>query len=64
MDKSEIAKVFEEIANLLELKGANPFRVRAYRNAARSLMNSDQSLKDLISKGALTELAGIGDDLA
>lgn len=64
MDKSEIAAVLEEIANLLELKGANPFRVRAYRNAARSLLNSDKNLKDLIAEGLLTELAGIGDDLA
>ena len=64
MDKNEIAAIFEEIANLLELKGANPFRIRAYRNAARSLLNSDKSLKDLIAEGALTDLAGIGDDLA
>lgn len=64
MDKNEVAAIFEEMANLLELKGANPFRVRAYRNAARSLLNSDKSLKDLIAEGALTDLAGIGDDLA
>ena len=64
MDKSEIAAIFEEIANLLELKGANPFRVRAYRNAARSLLNTDKNLKDLIAEGKLTDLAGIGDDLA
>jgi len=64
MDKSEIAAIFEEIAILLELQGANPFRVRAYRNAARSLLNSDKSLKELIQEGKLTELAGIGDDLA
>jgi DNA polymerase (family 10) len=64
MDKSEIATVFEEIASLLELQGANPFRVRAYRNAARSLMNSDKSVKELLAEGALTKLAGIGDDLA
>src|SRR5271170_4333970 len=64
MDKNEIAAILEEIANLLELKGANPFRVRAYRNAARSLLNSDKNLKDLIAEGLLTDLAGIGDDLA
>ena len=64
MDKQEIARIFEEIATLLELKGANPFRVRAYRNAARSLLNSDRSLNDLIKSGELAELSGIGDDLA
>jgi len=64
MDKSEIAAIFEEIATLLELKGANPFRVRAYRNAARSLLNSEKSLTQLIGEDSLTALPGIGDDLA
>jgi len=34
---AEIAAIFEEIANLLEIQGANPFRIRAYRNAARTI---------------------------
>ncbi|HSX37896.1 MAG TPA: DNA polymerase/3'-5' exonuclease PolX [Chlamydiales bacterium] len=64
MDKNEIAATFEEIATLLELKGANPFRIRAYRNAARSLLNSERELDDLIEKKTLTDLPGIGEDLA
>lgn len=64
MNKKEIAAVFEEIADLLELKNANPFRVRAYRNAARSLLNSDQDLEKMIEEETLTDLEGIGDDLA
>lgn len=64
MDKYEIAAVLEEIAVLLEFKRANPFRVRAYQNAARSLLNLDQNLHDVIEEEKLTELEGIGDDLA
>ncbi|TXT35380.1 MAG: DNA polymerase beta family protein, partial [Planctomycetota bacterium] len=37
MQNVEIARIFEELADLLELDGANPFRVRAYRNAARTV---------------------------
>lgn len=64
MDKKQIAQIFEEIAVLLELKGENPFRIRAYRNAARTLLNLDKDLEELIAKGTLTELEGIGEDLA
>ncbi|MBM3184024.1 MAG: DNA polymerase/3'-5' exonuclease PolX [Chlamydiae bacterium] len=64
MDKNEIAQILEEIATLLEIQDANPFRVRAYRNAARSLRNTERSLSDLIAKNALVELEGIGKDLA
>ena len=64
MDKKEIAAILEEIANLLEIKDENPFRVRAYRNAARTLLNSEESLKMLIQEEKLTDLEGIGEDLA
>lgn len=64
MDKKEIAAAFEEIADLLELKNENPFRIRAYRNAARSLLNSAQDLKQMIREGTLTDLEGVGKDLA
>lgn len=64
MDKHRIAEVFEEIAFLLEMKNANPFRVRAYRNAARALINTEKDLQSLIKEGALTKIEGIGEDLA
>ena len=64
MDKAQIASIFEEIAVLLELKGENPFRIRAYRNAARTLLNLDEPLDDLVEEDRLTELEGIGNDLA
>ncbi len=64
MDKKEIAAAFEEIADLLELKNENPFRIRAYRNAARSLLNTDRDLKQMIREGTLTDLESVGKDLA
>lgn len=64
MEKNEIAKIFEEIAYFLELKGENPFRARAYRNAARTLLHLDKDLMRLIKEERLTELEGVGEDLA
>ncbi len=62
---ADIAAVFEEIADLLEIENANPFRVRAYRNAARQLQGMGVPVADMLAKGEdLTELPGIGDDLA
>jgi DNA polymerase (family 10) len=61
----EIAHAFDEIADLLEIEEANPFRVRAYRNAARSLRVLGRELSDLVAAGEdLTQLPGIGRDLA
>jgi DNA polymerase (family X) len=62
---ADIAGVFEEIADLLEIENANPFRVRAYRNAARQVEGMGVPMTDMVAKGEdLTELPGIGDDLA
>jgi DNA polymerase (family 10) len=62
---ADIAAVFEEIADLLEIEGANPFRIRAYRNAARTLSELPQGVRVMLEKGDnLTRLPGIGDDLA
>ena len=64
MHNKEIADILEEMATLLELKGENPFRIRAYRNGARALLNIDEDLGAVIKKGKLTEYEGIGDHLA
>lgn len=62
---ADIAATFEEVADLLEIQGANPFRIRAYRNAARILSELPQEVSRLLEKGEdLTQLPGIGDDLA
>jgi DNA polymerase (family X) len=64
MDKKEIAEVFNEIGQLLELKGENPFRVRAYYNAARIVESLQEDLHRLVDENRLTEIKGIGNDLA
>ena len=65
MNNEQIADCFEEVADLLEFTGANPFRVRAYRNAARTIRGLPRSLHDCVVTGAdLTEIEGIGTDLA
>ncbi|MCS4503109.1 DNA polymerase/3'-5' exonuclease PolX [wastewater metagenome] len=62
---SEIATLFERYAELLEIQGANPFRVRAYRNAALTVRGLGTEVARMIADGTdLTELQGIGDDLA
>ena len=62
---ADIAKRFEEFADLLEIKGDNPFRIRAYRNAARVIEDLPHELAGMVEeKKDLTELPGIGKDLA
>lgn len=62
---SEIAEIFDHLADLLEIKGANPFRVRAYRNAANTIRGNGRSMTDMVDAGEnLSELPNIGEDLA
>ncbi len=63
MDKSDIADVLNEIATLLEIKGENPFKIRAYQNGARKLETLDEDLGKLVADGKLKEVAGFGDAL-
>lgn len=65
MNNAQIAAVFDEIADILEFQGANSFRVRAYRNASRTIGDLGEPLTKWVSEGrALTEIPGIGKDLA
>ncbi len=66
LTNAEIAAALEEIADILDFQGANPFRVRAYRNAARTVGEMTESVADLVEKdqGNLLGLPGIGKDLA
>jgi DNA polymerase (family 10) len=62
---AEIADTFDEIADYLEIEGENPFRIRAYRNAARSIRGLGPELAELVAqKEDLTKLPGIGKELA
>jgi DNA polymerase (family 10) len=64
VDKGQVSDVLEEIALLLEIRGENPFKVRAYQNAARVLQSLDRELGSVVAAGELTELSGIGPALA
>src|SRR6185437_5107314 len=64
MTKSQIAAVLEQIATLLELKDENPFKIRAYANAARSIEAWGGDLSDLQDEEALGKIPGIGKAIA
>lgn len=61
----DIAAVFDEMADLLELRQDNPFRIRAYRRAAQTVRGQSRELRDAVADGRdLRKLPGIGEDLA
>ncbi len=65
LTNADIAAAFEQVADLLELQAANPFRVRAYRNAARVVGELKLDLATQVAQGKpLPKLPGIGEDLA
>lgn len=66
MENAEIARLFRELADFLEIEDANPFRVRAYRTAARTVESHPDDVAALATHhpDRLTELAGVGEDLA
>ncbi|HEU4679778.1 MAG TPA: helix-hairpin-helix domain-containing protein, partial [Terrimicrobiaceae bacterium] len=64
MTKDEIAGVLENIARLLELKGENPFKIRAYANAARALETLGDDLPRMITEDRLRDVEGIGKAIA
>src|SRR4029079_7737992 len=66
MTNPEIADSFDLIGDILDFQGANPFRVRAYRNGARTVRDYHEPLSSLAAEGKdrLKQIAGIGEDLA
>ena len=66
MQNADIARQLDEVANLLEMSDANPFKVRAYRNAARTVRDHPEPLAELVRAGGfdLTELPSIGEGIA
>ncbi|MGZ5901415.1 MAG: DNA polymerase/3'-5' exonuclease PolX [Reyranella sp.] len=65
VQNAEIAAMFDQTADLLELRGENPFRVRAYRRAARTVEGLPRSVRTMLGGGYdLAELPGIGKDLS
>lgn len=64
MDKREISRILEEIGLMLELKGDNPFKIRAYANGARILETLEGDLNDYIEDGKIVGVKGIGEALS
>jgi DNA polymerase (family 10) len=65
MENAQIANIFDEIGDLLELREANQFRIRSYRNAAQSIRNLSERIEDLADRGEdLSEIPDIGDATA
>jgi len=64
MKNRAVARVFQEIADLLEIKGENPFKIRAYRKAAHTIENLSTDLKTLMEENKLREVPGIGEAIA
>jgi DNA polymerase (family 10) len=64
VDKRDVVRILQEIAVLLELKGENPFKVRAYDNAARAIEGLEEEFGALVDEGRLTDVRGIGEHIA
>ncbi len=63
MDKQKVADTLLEIGTLLELKGENPFKTRAYQNAARAVENLSEPIETIVAEGRLGEIKGFGEAL-
>jgi DNA polymerase (family 10) len=65
MENLDIARTLEELADLLEIQGANPFRIRAYRNAVNTVESLTRPIQAMVDVGEdLTQLPGVGKDIA
>lgn len=64
MKNLEIAEVFRDIAKILEIKGDNPFRIRAYERAAQNIEGLSEDIENFIANDTLMEIPGIGRDIA
>lgn len=64
MDKDKVAEILVEIGTLLELKGENPFKTRAYSNAARAIEGLAEPLAKIVAEDHLGEIKGVGEGIA
>ena len=63
METARIARILDEMGTLLEVRGENPFRCRAYHNAAQALKGLPADLSEMIADGSLAEVPGIGETM-
>lgn len=64
MNKHQVAEILEEMAEFMELKGENPFKIRAYHNASRAIEALAEEVQTLVDENRLTEIKGIGAGIA
>ena len=64
MNNKQIAGVFQDIADLLELKGENPFKIRAYQRVVRSIEHLPVEVEQLVTEDRLKEVPGVGEAIA
>src|SRR3954452_23271142 len=63
METPRIAQILDEMGTLLEVQGENPFRCRAYHNAAQALRGLPTDLSEMIAAGSLAEVPGVGETM-
>src|SRR5262245_21015762 len=63
MDAARISQIIDEMGTLLEIRGENPFRCRAYHTAAQALLHLPGDLPEMIADGSLKDVAGIGETM-
>ncbi|HEX9414052.1 MAG TPA: helix-hairpin-helix domain-containing protein, partial [Ktedonobacterales bacterium] len=63
MDKAVVAGILDDVGDLMELRGGNPFEARAYHNAARTIGSLDADLDELVTTGQLANVPGLGKTL-
>ncbi|MCD6453203.1 MAG: hypothetical protein J7K77_02835 [Dehalococcoidales bacterium] len=63
MENSDIARVFTDIADMLEQKRENPFKIRAYRKVAHSIEGLSVAVEQLVNEGRLKEIPGAGETI-
>src|SRR5258708_15378350 len=61
LTNGDVALIFERIADVLDIQGENPFKVKAYRNAVDTLRSLDQPVSRLTAEGKLAAIPGFGD---
>jgi DNA polymerase (family 10) len=64
MKNLAVAEIFRDIANILEIKGENVFRIRAYERAAQNIESLSRPVEDFAAQDSLTEIPGVGKDLS
>ena len=61
---AEIATIFEQMAAMLSILDENPFKIRAYKKAAINILELSEAIEDRVSSGDVTDIPGVGKDLA